>query len=107
MRCAHCAQGEMRLVRFQQRREVYGCRQCGVESLVLDCHYCERRTVRQLVDSPTGVARWACYQCQVVQHKCPACHQGWVVDKRVLDPNAHGFSCQHCLREWAFATDIG
>jgi transposase-like protein len=97
----------MRLIRFQQRHEVYGCRQCGVESLLLDCHYCERRSVRQLPDSVASIARWACHQCQIVQYKCPACDRGWVVDKQVSNPLASGFSCQHCQQQWAVDTDIG
>ena len=99
MQCAQCDNGEMRLVRFENRQEVYACRQCHAESLLLDCHYCERRTVRQLADAQ-GVQRWACHRCQVTQYKCPSCNSGWVIAQAALNAGKSGFSCGHCKTHW-------
>lgn len=97
----------MRLVRFENRQEVFVCRSCEAETLLLDCHYCERRSVRQLNDSDQGLKRWACYRCQVEQVKCPDCQQGWVIPSQVLDPQASGFSCGNCQQSWLAAEQIG
>lgn len=96
----------MRLVSYQQRRELYACQQCQVESLLLDCHYCERRGVHRLPDSGQGVARWACQRCRIIQHKCPNCNAGWVVDNAVSGASGSGFGCSHCSAHWGRADAI-
>ncbi|WP_101759408.1 hypothetical protein [Oceanicoccus sp. KOV_DT_Chl] len=110
MQCNQCAEGEMRLVRFDRRQEVFACRQCQAETLLLDCHYCERRTVRRLVDSSGGVARWSCHRCEVVMHKCPNClqrqQQGWIVSNAILSKGQSGFTCQRCGVHWPSADKI-
>lgn len=90
MRCGHCTAGTMRLVRFESGREIWKCRQCGVESISLDCALCEQRAVRRMPDRH-DLARWACSRCQVDQYPCPACEGGWI---RNLD--ASGWRCDRC-----------
>lgn len=106
MQCAHCEQGEMRLVRFDNRQEVYACRSCQAESLLLDCHLCERRAVRKLPETENGLRRWACYHCQVDKYNCPACGSGWVVPASLLGRPGEGFCCEHCAQCWAGPAEI-
>lgn len=100
MQCTHCDNGQMRLVRFENRREIYACKSCGFESLLLDCHFCERRSVRQKPDSENGVAVWACYRCQIDQHKCPSCNFDWVIPASIHDAKATHWECQGCKARW-------
>jgi transposase-like protein len=97
----------MRLVRFEGRQEVFACRECGQESLMLDCHLCERRAVRQLPDAATGVARWACDRCRIPKYKCPECKQGWVVPSELTGTEKGGYRCEHCQHHWPSADNIG
>lgn len=97
----------MRLVRFDNRQEVYACRECAVETLLLDCHHCERRLVRRLPDSEQGIARWACYRCRVTKHKCPSCGAGWVLANAAQGRDGEGLSCEHCDGHWLSESEIG
>ena len=106
MQCAHCIDGEMRLVRFDNRQEVFACRSCQLESLLLDCHLCERRAVRRLPETANGLKRWACYYCQVDKYGCPACGEGWVVPARILGKPGTGYCCEHCQKSWHSTEEI-
>ena len=107
MQCAHCHTGIMRLVRFENRQEVFACYSCNTETLLLDCHLCERRAVRQLPDSEHHIARWACHRCRITKHKCPSCNKGWVVPAALTNSQQPGYCCEHCQQHWADEAQIG
>lgn len=107
MQCAHCETGTMRLVRFEDRQEVFSCRNCKAETLLLDCHLCERRSVRRLPDSDNHIARWACHRCRITKHKCPSCNKGWVVPARLTGSKQQGYCCENCQQHWAEQSQIG
>lgn len=100
MRCGFCDDGEMRLIRFENGREIWRCRSCLKESQRLDCALCEFRAVRQLTSSP-GVNRWGCSRCHVEQFRCPRCRGGWV-----RNLSGDGWRCEHCQHVWATAGAI-
>ncbi len=106
MKCAHCQTGVMRLVRFEQRQEVFACNHCQHESLLLDCPLCERRLVRRLPDSAAGIERWACYRCQRDKFKCPRCHSGWVLSSPRQASGQQRYCCEHCDAAWPAAVEI-
>ena len=108
MQCAHCDNGTMRLVRFENRQEVFACRDCNTETLLLDCHLCERRAVRKLPESDNHIARWACHRCRITKHKCPSCNKGWVVPASLTpSPHEDGYCCEHCEHQWPEEANIG
>lgn len=94
MRCEFCPTGTMRLVRFEAGREIWQCRNCSTESLVLDCGLCEQRSVRRVPDHH-GSTRWACSRCQVDQYPCQTCGRGWVRDLA-----GSWLPCDRCGASW-------
>lgn len=105
MKCTYCDTGEMRLVRFDNRQEVFACRLCNKESHLLDCELCEHRSVQRLPDSPEGLSPWACYRCQLEKYSCPACPRGWV-----SAGNRPGlvdvYTCDKCNQHWSSLAEM-
>lgn len=91
IKCPACHHIAMRLLRYQGEREIWACQDCGEESMLLDCHLCERRGVRRAGQTDQQVEWWACHRCEVPQYRCPACGKGW------LHPGDSGeWTCGHC-----------
>ncbi len=78
IKCPACQQHTMRLLRYQGEREIWACSQCGEESMLLDCHLCERRGVRRAGQTDQQVEWWACHRCEVPQYRCPDCGKSWL-----------------------------
>lgn len=89
----------MRLVRYQHGLGVHACRECDNESVLLDCHLCERRAVRKLGPNEAGNEVWACYNCRVPKIKCPQCARGWV--------ESHSEQCDYCEAEFPDTKKLG
>jgi hypothetical protein len=97
----------MRLVAFENGREIWACRQCDHRSRLLDCHFCERRGVAYQGQNAQKVPVWACGFCGHKKHQCPECFKGWVMPKSLLQPGAEGAICDSCNHEWQGIEQLG
>lgn len=107
MRCPSCKQLSLALKAFEGGREIWACQQCEFDSLVLDCHFCERRGVLKAGSNEKAVAVWHCGQCSVKKHQCPSCSKGWVMPAELLQPGASGLVCDQCQHSWSDDSELG
>jgi hypothetical protein len=80
----------MRLVRYQGLRDIWGCRDCGAETPLLDCPCCERRGVH-LARRNAGGNTWECLFCGNRRQQCRHCGKGWVAAVAAAPA-----VCSHC-----------
>ncbi|CAH0992595.1 hypothetical protein SIN8267_02728 [Sinobacterium norvegicum] len=94
MQCPQCDDGDIRLLRYQNGLDIWGCRQCDYQSALLDCPSCERRLVRRIGVNSLVAEVWACYHCCEPKLKCQGCGRGWLV------ADAGGCGCDQCGQRW-------